>query len=154
MRKVNIVVVGDTVEANRIRDMLAEHGATVIDPSVAYLEQSYAAVFITDEPIYRRTRRNRVRNQRFCRIQRNAMNLQEVGVHNIPSCITGATGIVVFSRDLVQSSRSATELLGLNNAVREVVRLCSRYRNFTIDKAFQDAALERKSQARRARAAA
>lgn len=153
MRKVNIVVVGDSVEATRVREMLTEQGAQVIDPSVAYLERSYAAVFFTDEPIFRRTRRNRVRNQRYCRIQRTAMNLQEVGVNNIPDCITGATGIVVFSRKLLQGSPSPDDLLGLQNAVREVVRLCTRYRNFTIDKALQDAALERKNRIRRERAA-
>lgn len=152
--KVNIVVVGDTVEANRIRELLTECGATIVDPSIAYLERSYAAVFLSDQPLFRRTRRNRVRNQRYCRIQRSAMNLREVGVHNIPTCISDATGIVVFSRELVRAPMDADTLLGLKNAVREVVRLCTRYRNFMIDKALQDAALERKKQARRARAVA
>lgn len=152
--KVTIVVVGDTVEATRIRELLAEQGANIIDPSVAYLERSYAAVFLTDEPVFRRTRKNRGRNQRYCRIQRSAMGLREVGMREIPPCITGATGIVAFSRALVRAPAHPDTLPGLKNAAREVVRMCTRYRNFMLDKELQDAALERRNQVRRARAAA
>lgn len=143
--RANMVVIEDSPEAGRIRTILTQLGATVVDPSEAYRLDSYAAIFFTDKPLTRHVRGTKLRSMRFCRIRRTADKLEEAGIDYIPACIKGAEGIVVFSRDRMASGHP----MNLMDAVHEIERVCTRFRNCTIDKALKDAAKERKNQLQR-----
>lgn len=148
--RANMVVVGDNPEAARIRAILVGIGATVVDVNEAYKLDSYAAVFVSDKPLTQTLRSGKVRSMRFCKVRRTVDELKEAGVDHIPACVGNAQGVVVFSKSKIASGHHQN----LENAVQEIERVCTRFRNFAIDKVFQDAALERKNQVRRARAAA
>jgi hypothetical protein len=148
--RANMVVLGDSPEAARIRAILLDIGATVVDASDAYKLDSYAAVFVSDKPLTQTLRSGKIRSMRFCKVRRTVDELMEAGVDHIPTCVANAQGVVVFSRSKIASGHH----MSLENAIQEIERVCTRFRNFAIDKAFQDAASERKKRARQARAVA